>query len=75
MKSIKNLLTLTIIVLIALLTGCALPTYNFGNKIIGEKAYNQMVAKFNIQGLDLSDPDFKSLKENMIWTSPALIDT
>lgn len=66
MKLIKNLLALTATVLLTFLTGCATTTNNFGNKVTGEKAYNQMVEKFNIQGLDLSDPDFKSLKENMI---------
>ncbi len=66
MKSIKNLLALSAIVLLTFLTGCATATNNFGDKVTGEKAYDQMVKKFNIQGLDLSDPDFKSLKENTV---------
>jgi hypothetical protein len=62
MKSITNILTLIVLTIITLLsTGCASTKYS-----TGEKAYDKMVEIFSLQDLDLSAPEFKSLKENMI---------
>jgi hypothetical protein len=58
----KNILaSITLIIITLLSTGCATSKYG-----TGEKAYDTMVERFSLQDLDLSAPEFKSLKENII---------
>jgi hypothetical protein len=62
MNSIKKLLALlTLAVITLLITGCATSKYD-----TGISSYEKMVEKFSLQDLDLSAPEFQSLKKNMI---------